>query len=91
MYIKLLSTGACANINIREIMLISIISSASWTLHVVPYSGMPWLHVFRGYIGTSFRGSCGVFIICGKLDRRKWILNCITYFVVDLKIKKKLR
>ena len=32
MYIKLLSTGACANINIREIMLISIISSASWTL-----------------------------------------------------------
>ena len=27
MYIKLLSTGACANINIREIMLISIISS----------------------------------------------------------------
>ena len=32
MYIRLLSTGACANINIREIMLISIISSASWTL-----------------------------------------------------------
>ena len=32
MYTKLLSTGACANINIREIMLISIISSASWTL-----------------------------------------------------------
>ena len=31
-YIQLLSTGACANINIREIMLISIISSASWTL-----------------------------------------------------------
>ena len=30
--IKLLSTGACANINIREIMLTSIISSASWTL-----------------------------------------------------------
>ena len=32
MYIKLLSTGACANITIREIMLINIISSASWTL-----------------------------------------------------------
>ena len=31
-YIKLLSTGACAAINIREIMLISIISSVSWTL-----------------------------------------------------------
>ena len=36
MYIRLLSTGACANINIREIMLISIISSASWTLHLPP-------------------------------------------------------
>ena len=34
MYIKLLSTGACANINIREIMLLSIISSASWTLQL---------------------------------------------------------
>ena len=33
-YIKLLSTGACANITIREIMLINIISSASWTLQV---------------------------------------------------------
>ena len=32
MYIRLLSTGACANINIREIMLMSIISTASWTL-----------------------------------------------------------
>ena len=32
MYIKLLSTGACANITIREIILINIISSASWTL-----------------------------------------------------------
>ena len=32
--IKLLSTGACANITIREIMLINIISSASWTLHM---------------------------------------------------------
>ena len=34
MYVKLLSTGTCANINIREIMLISIISSASWSLRV---------------------------------------------------------
>ena len=33
MYIKLLCTGICANI--REIMLISIISSASWTLQGV--------------------------------------------------------
>ena len=32
MSIKLLSTGACADITIREIMLINIISSASWTL-----------------------------------------------------------
>ena len=29
---KLLGTGTCANIIIREIMLINIISSASWTL-----------------------------------------------------------
>ena len=36
MYIKLLSTGACANITIREIMLINIISSASWTLQSSP-------------------------------------------------------
>ena len=28
----MLSTGACANINIREIMLSSIISSVRWTL-----------------------------------------------------------
>ena len=35
MYIKLLSTGACANITIEEIMLINIISSASWTLRGV--------------------------------------------------------
>ena len=35
-YIKLLSTGACANITLREIMLINIISSASRTLHL-PY------------------------------------------------------
>ena len=32
--IKLLSTGACANIIIREIMLINIISCASWTLYM---------------------------------------------------------
>ena len=34
MYIKLLITGACANITIKEIMLINTISSASWTLHL---------------------------------------------------------
>ena len=34
MYIKLLITGTCANITIREIMLINIISSASWTLQL---------------------------------------------------------
>ena len=30
---QVLSTGACAYITIREIMLINIVSSASWTLH----------------------------------------------------------
>ena len=34
MYIKLLITGACANITIKDIMLINTISSASWTLHL---------------------------------------------------------
>ena len=42
MYIKLLSTGACANITIREIMLINIISSAGWTLQLL-LQLLPWL------------------------------------------------
>ena len=39
--IKLHSTGACANITIREIMLINIISSASWALQGACSGGHP--------------------------------------------------
>ena len=39
MYVKLLSSGACANITIREIMLINMISSASWTLQAGRWGG----------------------------------------------------
>ena len=38
MYIKLLSAGACANITIREIMLMNMMSSARWPLHLPAYS-----------------------------------------------------
>ena len=39
MYIKSLSTGACANITMWEMMLINIISSASWTLQAGRWGG----------------------------------------------------
>ena len=58
MYIKLLSTSACANITIREIMLINIISSAIWTLQLSVFVVAVLSLLLRGGMGER-RGTEG--------------------------------